>query len=440
MSVAEDAFYGFSAAVCLALIALLILYNAPKWSVDDTGSVLNMGAYSPKQQLSSNVAFFELWGKGVIVPEDKKNDFLVQAHANPLIQQQFNSSDTYTILPMDGYNAVVTNYTGAQLSYAAGSSQAQGALLNQNVSGISSVVPPSDLGVHVDYAGNDTSMPLLVGQGLSKEDVDRLATQKDFINSSTASRAVPETLMVYKDSVSGENVLLAPGFSPEQLSSLSSSPAVASALARSQIPSGQALPIQQTPGFNGVSGKSLASNPGLPVSVPFDPLGSLGLGSSWWMMPLLASLFFAVIYYLSKRISQEPSSVLRKRPARSSTELSASEKAGFSSRRRRVDLDAVIELEPLFRVRVIDNTLDSDKRVRLEVVNSSTRPAQEVFAGSGSYEISLGDLSPGQSRAFVLKVQINPSGKADAYIRLSPVVVEGRVQRLFEFSFPVEEL
>ncbi|MEM3030341.1 MAG: hypothetical protein QXH27_01270 [Candidatus Micrarchaeia archaeon] len=440
------------AALGLALLALgmaiafFLSQTGERWAVDETRTLFNPGGNASARLYSGAVARVEsAAGKSVLLSKYARDEDYANMLKDPSFQNALASAEPVALYSGPYGRAVVTSYSGDRLAALANDPLVRDALEGRaaGVAGAAAAGPGDARLLYAQTAGG-IQIPMLGPSDLGEDTLAYMAGTKEFQRAVAESqRAGGRRLLLYQDPVSGQKVILPTGFSASELRALQTSTAVRQALALQPASPGQLIDVAATPAWSGVDVGSLPVQPQTSLPLAFNPLANFALPANAWLLPVAASAILGLIYFLAGRLTRPapPYPRVRRRWGAHVTELEVAKGAGVSRRKAWEEAERTIRLEPVFRIKIIDNVLAEEGRVTIAVANESGKRIERLSLFSGAEETPIGTLEPGEEKNVSFSPQLEKEAAvARVFLRFSPLVVEGRAYSRFEFNLPVERL
>ncbi|MEM4390065.1 MAG: hypothetical protein QXG98_05380 [Candidatus Micrarchaeia archaeon] len=442
----------FLAALGLVLLALgialtlMLSQTAERWAVDATKSLFNPGGIASAQLHAGALARVErVAGKNVLLPKHTSGEDYANMVKDAHFQNALASAEPVVLYSGPYGRAVVTSYAGDRLAALASDPLIRGALEGRvaDVAGATAAGPGDAKLLYVQSAGG-MQIPLLALPELSEGTLAHMVGTKEFQHALIESqRAQGRRLLLYQDLMSSHRIILPRGFSASELRALQTSTAVKQALALQPALPGQLIDVAATPAWSGLDVSTLPARPQASLALPFNPLANLVLPANAWLIPAVALAVLGLVYFLGSRLARpaQPYARARGRWGAHITELEVARGVGLSRRKAWGEDERIIRLEPVFRIKIIDNVLAEEGRVTIAIANESGKRIEKLSLFSGAEETLVGTLEPGEEKNVSFAPQLEKGTNiARIFLRFSPLVVEGRAYARFEFNLPVERL
>jgi len=428
------------------IIASVLSQTGERWRVDEAKTFFNPGGNATAKLLAGESAkAVSFGGKNILLPPYASEGSIQRMRDDPAFWSALEADEPVALYSGPYGRAVITSYSGDRLAALADEPLIRDALEGRaaGVAGASAIAP-DDARLFYAQAAGGAQIPILGASDMDEGTFAYMVGTKEFQRAVIESqRAGGKRLLLYQDPLSGQRALIPTGFSSSELRALQASDAVKQALALQQVAPGMAVDVSATPPWSGVDVAGLPAHPQTPLPIPFNPLASLSLPTNALVIPVAASAILGLIYFLAGRLARQAPAYPRARRRRGAhvTELEVAKGAGVSGRKVWGEAGGTIRLEPIFRIRIIDNILAEEGRVTIGVENESGKRIEGLSLFSGAEETHVGMLEPGEERRVSFSPQLGKEADvARLFLRFSPIMIEGRVYSRFEFSLPIQRL
>lgn len=441
-------------AALIGIVALYLLVSSidvgKKWGVDPTASALSPGRDEIKKIITPPEArVIGVDGKNLITLFETTQREINLLQEEEGFRAALNRSEKLLLyVGSGGVNAILASgYSGAQLDKLANDERILRELKSKLGAGGTadlSDILPSDITdarlENVSVYGGEARV--IVPYDMSEDALASIQGSGEFTDAvAEASVSARKDLRMYEDPSTGKRVMLPSGFRDEELQMLLRNDAVKAALAEMRVQPGKAVALSNTSEFSGINIPSLPYSPNTRIPIGLDPLSRIALPQNWWLFPLVSAVISALLYAAYHFSMRGKYPAVKKGRRRAFRELGVAPEAGLARGKAPAAARKIIQLRPMFEVKVVDNVLGEDNAITLSFVNVSSQTVRRLNIACGADEAGVEKLEPGEERVVRLKVLVGRKEKeARVELRFEPIIFGGAVRCRYDFEVEIERV